>query len=144
MLYEPRLLELILQQSDPLAPVSEVLTPIAHLFRTEPQRGQGDMVRVVDKTDAAIAIATPLPGERERPCELITPPIEENHLEQIESLLSIARSLGFTAPKEGATHIHLSPSDTYLPFLELQRCWHAYQALRFQSWSNIKNSPVEC
>jgi hypothetical protein len=64
------------------------------------------MVRVRDKTSASIAIAAPLPGERERPCELITPPINTHHLEHLESLLAIARSLGFTKPSEGATHIH--------------------------------------
>ncbi|MBL6985537.1 MAG: amidoligase family protein [Methylobacter sp.] len=103
---EARLLQLVMQQADPTAPVSEVLTPIAHLFGTEPQSSQGGMVRITDRTGAAIAIAAPLPGERERPCELITPPIEKNHLAHLESLLTTVRFLGFTAPKEGATHIH--------------------------------------
>jgi len=103
---EGRLLELVMQQANPAAPLSEVLTPIAGLFGTEPQSGQGGMVRVADQTGASIAIAAPIPGERERPCELITPPIESHHLERVESLLTIARSLGFTAPREGATHIH--------------------------------------
>lgn len=103
---EGRLLQLVMQQANPAAPVSEVLTPIARLFGTELQSGQGGMVRVADKTGAAIAIAAPLPGERERPCELITPPIDSHHLERLESLLTIARSLGFTVPREGATHIH--------------------------------------
>ncbi len=103
---EARLLQLVMQQTDPAAPFSEVLSPIAQLFGTEPQSSQDGMVRVVDLSGAAIAIAAPLPGERERPCELITSPIDKNHLARLESLLSIARSLGFTAPIEGATHIH--------------------------------------
>ncbi|MEM6404878.1 MAG: amidoligase family protein [Cyanobacteria bacterium P01_D01_bin.116] len=52
------------------------------------------------------AIAAPLPGERERPCELISAPIDTNHLEKIEVLLKTARLLNFTVPIEGATHIH--------------------------------------
>jgi len=103
---DARLLRLVMQQSNPAAPLSEVLVPIAHLFGTEPQVGRGGMVRVEDDTGASIAIAAPLPGERERPCELISPPIDTNHFERLESLLTIARSLGFTIPSEGATHIH--------------------------------------
>ncbi len=103
---EPRLLQLVMQQGNASMPVSEVLSPTAALFGTEPQHNQGGMVRVTDRTGAAIAIAAPLPGERERPCELITAPMEENYLGHLESLLGIARELGFTIPKEGATHIH--------------------------------------
>ena len=103
---EARLLQLVMQQTDAATPLAEVLTPIAHLFGTEPTVGHSGMVRVIDQTGASIAIAAPLPGERERPCELITPPFSNNHLERLESLLSIARTLGFTAPSEGATHIH--------------------------------------
>ncbi|MCK5871454.1 MAG: amidoligase family protein [Methylococcales bacterium] len=103
---EARLLQLILQQSNPADPISTVLTPIADLFGTKVQQGQGDMVRIIDQTGAAIALAAPLPGERERPCELITPPMNKDHLKQLESLLTVARTLGFTAPIEGATHIH--------------------------------------
>ncbi|MDQ7089860.1 MAG: amidoligase family protein [Methylococcales bacterium] len=101
-----RLLQLILQQSNPSDSISEVLTPIADLFGTEVQHSQGKMVRVIDRTGRSIAIAAPLPGERERPCELITAPIKKDHLDYLESLLSIARTLGFTAPIEGATHLH--------------------------------------
>ncbi|MEO0686015.1 MAG: amidoligase family protein, partial [Cyanobacteria bacterium J06649_11] len=53
-----------------------------------------------------IAIAAPLPGERERPCEIISAPIDANQQEKLEVLLETARLLGFTVPVEGATHIH--------------------------------------
>lgn len=103
---EARLLQLVLQHGDPLMPVSDVLSSTAALFGTQPQTGHGGMVRVTDKSGAPIAIAAPLPGERERPCELITAPLSENHLAHLESFLGIARRLEFTAPQEGATHIH--------------------------------------
>ena len=64
------------------------------------------MVRVADEVGAPIALAAPLPGERERPCELVSAPISENHLQQIEALLEPARELGFTIPAEGAIHLH--------------------------------------
>ncbi|NJM72335.1 MAG: amidoligase enzyme [Scytonema sp. RU_4_4] len=103
---DTRLLQLVTCQADPTSGLSEVLKPIAHLFATDLDEGPGGMVRIADHTGNPIAIAAPLPGERERPCELITPPIDTNHLERLESLLSTARSLGFTIPAEGATHLH--------------------------------------
>lgn len=53
-----------------------------------------------------MAIAAPLPGERERPCEIITPPLDSDHTERIERLLAMARAARFSVPLEGATHIH--------------------------------------
>ncbi|MGR3277967.1 amidoligase family protein [Acaryochloris marina NIES-2412] len=103
---DERLLHLIARQTDAQSSLEDVLTPIGDLFGTIPEPGPGGMLRVNDEMGASIAIAVPLPGERERPCELITAPIDTAHQERLESLLSLARTLGFTAPKEGATHIH--------------------------------------
>jgi len=107
---EHRLLQLVMQQADASAAIADVLTPIAHLFGTELQYGHGGMVRVTDQTGESIAIAAPLPGERERPCELITAPISENHHASVDVLLGIARRLGFTPAAEGAIHIHFDAS----------------------------------
>ena len=103
---DARLLRLIARQTSPESSLTEVLRPIAALFGTEIETGPNGMVKVPDETGASVAIALPLPGERERPCELITPPIEREHLKRLELLLNIARSLKFTIPIEGATHIH--------------------------------------
>ncbi len=103
---DERLLRLIKQQADPKLPLAAVMQPIGRLFGTVPESGLGGMIRVNDEVGASIAIAAPLPGERERPCELITAPLATRHAEQLEDLLSLARSLKFTAPVEGATHIH--------------------------------------
>ncbi len=103
---DERLLRLIQQQANPQAPLTEVMIPIAGLFGTTPDRGSGGMIRVNDRMGASIAIAAPLPGERERACELITAPLKTHQQEELEVLLGLARSLEFTAPLEGATHIH--------------------------------------
>jgi len=68
------------------------------------------MAKVEDADFAPIAIAAPLPGERERPCELITPPWESQDLAKLDDLLRIARELGFSVPAEGATHFHFDAS----------------------------------
>ena len=103
---DTRLLQLVSYQSNATYSLNQVLKPIAALFATQPEAGSGGMIRVTDNTGNPIAIAAPLPGERERPCELITPPIDTNHFQRLEVLLEIARSLKFTIPSEGATHIH--------------------------------------
>lgn len=101
-----RLTRLIKRHADPESPVDEVLNPIAELFGTKVERGEGGMARVADEYGDSIAIAAPLPGQRERGCELITPPIDNNHFERLESLLGLARALDFTIPAEGAIHLH--------------------------------------
>jgi hypothetical protein len=103
---DPRLLQLIKQQANPDNSLSEVLQPIAQLFGTEVVEGSEGMFRVSDPIGLPIAIAAPLPGERERPCELITPPIESDHFHTLENLLKTARDLGFIIPIEAATHFH--------------------------------------
>ena len=102
---DPRIIRLICQHCDPAAPLETVLDPLAALFATAPQANAG-MIRVSDDHGRSVAIAAPLPGERERPCEIVTAPIEREHGRVLENLLADARALGFTAPAEGATHLH--------------------------------------
>lgn len=108
---DARLLRLISRHADPAAELGDLLSPAAHLFGTELQVNEDGMVRLADSTDSPIAIAAPLPGERERACELVTPPIDMDHQARLEALLAPARALGFTAPAEGATHIHFDASE---------------------------------
>ncbi len=112
---DTRFLQLITYQANPEKSQTEVLKPIADLFGTSIEEGEGGMIRVADNTGNPIAISNervpeaitaPLPGERERPCELISPPIDRNHRSKLEVILKTARLLGFTIPIEGATHIH--------------------------------------
>lgn len=103
---DARLLRLGMRHMDAEAPLETVMNPLAALFGSTPQVGEGGMYRVGDELDSPIAMGAPLPGERERPCELVSAPITENHQEQIEALLAPARELGFTIPVEGAIHIH--------------------------------------
>lgn len=101
-----RLLRLAERHCDPEAEGDRTLEPLAALFGTEAQRHEAGMVRVVDGSGRSVAIDAPLPGERERPCEIVTAPIEADHAAVLEGLLGDARALGFTVPVEGATHVH--------------------------------------
>lgn len=101
-----RILRLIQQQSDPDAALGEVLQPIAHLFGTRLVAGPQGMQKVCDRAGVSVAMVCPLPGERERPCELVTAPWESDQQARLEALLEVARGLGCLLPVEGATHIH--------------------------------------
>jgi hypothetical protein len=107
---DPRLLNLIVEQCDPGDPIDVILEPIAALFGTRVERNDDGLVRVSDRKGASIAIAAPLPGERERPCELVTPPMATGPAAALDRLLGHARDLGFGAPAEGATHLHFDGS----------------------------------
>lgn len=100
-----RILRLVERRCDPSADIEDVLAPLAALFGT-PLQMHGAMVRVVDDRGASVAICAPLPGERERPCEIVTPPLTHDHAGALGALLDTARDAGFTLPTEGATHIH--------------------------------------
>jgi hypothetical protein len=107
---DARILRLVDRHCDAAAPLERVLDPLAALFGSPPQPQASGMVRIVDDEGRSVAIAAPLPGERERPCEIVTAPIERDHAAELEALLADARALGFTAPIEGATHIHFDAS----------------------------------
>lgn len=101
-----RLLRLVMRHCDGEADLADVLRPIAALFGTEPAVNEAGMVRIADEEGASVAIGAPLPGERERGCEIITIPFEAGHEAKLTALLEDAQALGFLIPKEGATHIH--------------------------------------
>jgi hypothetical protein len=103
---DARLVRLLVRQCDPDASREAVLAPIARLFGTALAHEDAGMVKVSDDGGASIAIAAPLPGERERACEIITPPLGAERDEVLGMLLATAREAGFRLPREGATHIH--------------------------------------
>jgi Putative amidoligase enzyme len=102
---DPRLLSLLDRQCDPGAPLSDVLDPVAALWGTTTER-IGDVIRLDDPSGATVALAAPQGGERERPCEIVTPPLAAGHRAALAELLEPARDLGFTVPHEAAVHLH--------------------------------------
>jgi hypothetical protein len=103
---EIRLLRLVARHTNPTTPIESTLDTLGELFGSKPLLGDQGMVRLADSFGAPIAIAAPLPGERERPCELVTAPISEGHEDELTLFLETASELGFVLPWEGATHIH--------------------------------------
>jgi hypothetical protein len=101
-----RLLRLVERHCDPDEIGDSGLMPLAALFGTEIVRHPSGMVRVSDDRGRSVAIDAPLPGERERPCEIVTAPIEKDHARVLSPLLDDARALGFFVPVEAATHVH--------------------------------------
>jgi len=103
---DARLLRLFMRHADASAPIPEALAAMPDLFGAPLKITDEGMVHVVDDLGASIAIAAPLPGERERPCELVTAPISSDHRATLERLLTPAHVLGFRLPAEAALHIH--------------------------------------
>lgn len=103
---DSRLLRLLARHSDPGGTIDAALTGAAALWGSEVQR-HGTIYRLNDTAEATVALASPLGGERERPCEIVTPPLTGDHAERLEELLEPARELGFTVPYEAAVHLHV-------------------------------------
>jgi hypothetical protein len=101
---DPRLLHLLARLCEPASSLETVLEPVAALFGDTAER-IGNIWRL-DTRGATVALASPAGGERERPCEIVTPPLATGHFAALETLLAPARDLGFTVPVEAAVHIH--------------------------------------
>jgi hypothetical protein len=103
---DPRLVSLIAAHSNPGGPLGEALDGTARLWG-RPVQQLGDVYSLDDPNGATIALAAPQGAERERPCEIVTPPLSADHGAALEELLAPARELGFTIPREAAVHLHL-------------------------------------
>lgn len=102
-----RFLSLVEEHCDAAADQLSVLKPLALLYGVELESVSDEpLTRVSDRRGASIAMAASLPGERHRPCELITTPLMHNRDEIINHYLAIAADLSFSVPVEAATHIH--------------------------------------
>jgi hypothetical protein len=115
---DPRLLSLLAEVCDPAAPLDRVLDPVAELFGTQVEAGRnpGDRIRkVADGEGATVALAAPMSGERHRPAEIITPPLDRCHEAALEAVLRPARDLGCVVPREAAVHVHLDAAGFRTP-----------------------------
>jgi putative amidoligase enzyme len=112
---DPRLLSLLAAHSDPGGTLDTALDASARLWGTGAQR-LGEVYRLDDPAGATIALAAPQGGERERPCEIVTPPLTGDHGAALEELLGPARELGFTVPLEAAVHLHLDGAPFREPY----------------------------
>ena len=137
---DARLLRLVERHADPDAPLATVLDPVAELFGVRAEV-VGRAVRVDDARGATVAVAMPLPAGRERPCEIITPPIETDHAAALERLLVPARELGFTVPQEAAVHLHVDGAPFRRPeaFANVVRLFGHW---RQQLWAALDTNPA--
>ena len=103
---DQRLLRLIARHADASKGLPGALEGVVEFFGAKLHPSEGGMFRMVDEVGAPICIGAPLPGERERPCEVVTPPLEADHGRRLDDLLEMARGLGFTVASEAATHLH--------------------------------------
>jgi hypothetical protein len=102
-----RLLRIAARHVDPGLGPAGALDNLARLVGGRVGR-VGDIWRLNDAAEAAVVMATGAPGERERACEVVTAPLPALlAVDLAERAVSVAASLGFVAPAEGAVHVHL-------------------------------------
>ncbi|OII23599.1 amidoligase family protein [Frigoribacterium sp. MCBA15_019] len=125
---DPRLLRLVARHSSPDTPFDRALDDVAVLFGSTVET-IGAVRRLRDGAGSSIALASALAAGRERPCEIVTPPLVADHEAALEHLLAPARELGFAVPVEAAVHLHLdgAPFRSVAAFSNLVRLfswWH--------------------
>ena len=83
----------------------------------------------------------PLPAGRERPCEVVTPPLVDGHEQALERLLAPARELGFTVPQEAAVHLHVDGAPFRRPeaFANLVRLFGHWREVL---WAVLETNPA--
>lgn len=136
---DARLLRLVDRHADPHAALPHVLAPVAELFGVRAETFPGAS-RVNDATGTTVAVVMPLPAGRERPCEIVTPPLTSGHLEALELLLAPARELGFTVPHEAAVHVHVDGAPFRRPetFANVVRLFTHWREIL---WSALGTNP---
>ncbi|WP_315099182.1 amidoligase family protein [uncultured Cellulomonas sp.] len=137
---DARLLRLVERHADPDAPRDRVLDPVAALFGVDAEV-IGTAVRVDDHRGATVAVAMPLPPGRERPCEIITPPLDRDHGRALERLLAPARELGFTVPQEAAVHLHVDGAPFRRPEV-LANVVRLFGHWREALWAGLETNPA--
>jgi len=137
---DPRLLRLVERHADPDASLADVLRPVAELFGAAVDVLPG-AARVNDPAGATVAVAMALPAGRERPCEIVTPPLVHGHAQALERLLAPARELGFTVPHEAAVHLHVDGGPYRRPdaFANLVRLFAHWRA---PLWEALGTNPA--
>lgn len=137
---DPRLLRLLAARSDPGGDLGGALDATAALWGSTVQR-VGDAYRLDDAAGATIALAVPQGGERERPCEIVTPPVARDHRDTLERLLGPARELGFTVPVEAAVHLHVDGAPFRQPHA-LANVVRLFAHWREPLWAVLQTNPA--
>jgi hypothetical protein len=102
-----RLLRLARRTCDPDLPLETTLQGMRDLFEGTITVAEGGLHRLADPWGAPLAIAAPLPGERERPAEVATARLRGDPTDALRHIVTTATALGFTVPVEAAVHVHL-------------------------------------
>ena len=93
------------------------LASVAERFGLEAEHNDA-ATRFSDSSGASVAMVAGMPGERERVCEVISPPLENDLTDWIELVTRTAVDLDFGVPTEAAIHAHYDAA----PFRSLDAC----------------------
>ena len=102
---DPRILRMLTSSLAPIGAGMENVAVLAEGFGLVAE-AKDEAIRLADSSGASVALVAGMPGERERVCELISPPLRSGLGEWVESTVGAASELGFTVPREAAIHLH--------------------------------------
>ncbi len=136
---DARLLELLAVSCPPASPFEELLDDVADMWDVPVNRYE-QILQVNDRTGATVALASTQGSERERPCEVVTPPLVDDHLGSLEELLAPARELGFTVPVEAAVHLHFDGAPFRDPAV-LSAVIRLFAGRRDELWELLGTNP---
>jgi len=124
-----RLIHLMSRHAKTIGSPFDIMQPVADLFGTTPKDYDG-IVRVEDIQGSSIALCAPMPGERERVCEVVSGIFEAPYIDTINQLIEPAKTLDFSIPIESATHIHFCAAQLQNP-RTLRNLIHLLHTYRF-------------
>ncbi len=81
-------------------------------------------IKMVDSSGASVALLAGVPGERERVCELISPPLTKQLPDWFDKVTATAARLGFVVPAESATHFHYDAEPFRSPGVFRRLIWN--------------------
>lgn len=102
---DPRMLRMLSVAIEPIEEHVDSLPSVAERFGLQIEFNDA-AARLSDASDASVAMIAGMPGERERVCEIISPPLINELPDWIELVTVAAANLGFSVPSEAAIHLH--------------------------------------
>lgn len=102
---DPRFLRMLSSAIEPVGPADANHQVVAERFALELEHNDA-ATRLSDSSGASVAMIAGMPGERERVCEIISPPLTSELSGWVTNVTGAAAALEFVVPTEAAIHLH--------------------------------------
>lgn len=106
---DPRFLRMLWTAIEPVGPADADHQSVAERFALALEHNDA-ATRLSDSSGASVAMIAGMPGERERVCEVISPPLTADLPTWVAQVIESAIELNFSVPTEAAIHLHYDAS----------------------------------